>query len=338
VIRTAFHATVTPLRRRLERLLLRRRTVTLSPIATLHPGETVPFPRPPHPTPHEIDASLLPCNPAQLFEVPQGISTSDALTLNRRGQFIESLCEVWEGRPHLVRLPPTTHVSGSVLSLATNYSGNYYHWMFNVLPRLHIASHLDIDATYVDQSQSFQRESLELLGIQNILPPHPAVSADHLYVPSFPLLGAVPSWAIDWLRSLWPPSPTLGRRLYISRADAPRRHLLNEEQLARRLNLEVVTLTGLTIAEQARLFSEANLIVAPHGAALTNLIFCHPGTEVVELFAPRFQMPCFWALAHRSDLNYSHLIGRSDPTLEGRSPVDDHISLELDHACRILGI
>ncbi len=35
-------------------------------------------------------------------------------------------------------------------------------------------------------------------------------------------------------------------------------------------------------SEQARLFNQSSLIITPHGGALANLIFCRPGTRVIE--------------------------------------------------------
>ncbi len=39
----------------------------------------------------------------------------------------------------------------------------------------------------------------------------------------------------------------------------------------------------LSVREQARLFHDAEIVIAPHGAALANLVFCRPGTHILEL-------------------------------------------------------
>jgi len=39
----------------------------------------------------------------------------------------------------------------------------------------------------------------------------------------------------------------------------------------------------LSPQEQARLFHDADVVIAPHGGALANLIFCRPGTRIIEL-------------------------------------------------------
>ncbi|MDZ7757189.1 glycosyltransferase 61 family protein [Rhodohalobacter sp.] len=42
---------------------------------------------------------------------------------------------------------------------------------------------------------------------------------------------------------------------------------------------------------------QAEIVVAPHGAAITNVIFLSPGTHVVEIADLSFPNPNFYALA-----------------------------------------
>jgi capsular polysaccharide biosynthesis protein len=77
----------------------------------------------------------------------------------------------------------------------------------------------------------------------------------------------------------------------------------------------------MPIAEQALLLSSAKVILAPHGAGLSNLVFCSPGTKVIEVFSPKYVNVCFWSLSNQMNLEYYYLIG------EGQSPpeyVDPH--------------
>ena len=45
---------------------------------------------------------------------------------------------------------------------------------------------------------------------------------------------------------------------------------------------EFVQLEKLPVGEQMQLFAEAKSIIAPHGAGLTNLLWCAPDTKVLE--------------------------------------------------------
>ena len=47
----------------------------------------------------------------------------------------------------------------------------------------------------------------------------------------------------------------------------------------------------MSVAEQVELFVYADVVVAPHGAGLTNLLFCREGTRIVEIFPPTYINP-----------------------------------------------
>jgi hypothetical protein len=82
------------------------------------------------------------------------------------------------------------------------------------------------------------------------------------------------------------PSQAPTRRLYVGRGNSNRRRLANEAQItehAARYGFENVSMDGRTVADQARLFAEAAFIIAPHGAALTNILFATPDARVLEL-------------------------------------------------------
>jgi capsular polysaccharide biosynthesis protein len=75
--------------------------------------------------------------------------------------------------------------------------------------------------------------------------------------------------------------------IYIARFDADRRKLLNEEQLAyqlEKLSFKIVTLSDKTLAEQVQLFHTAKVVVGPHGAGLSNLVYSRNNPTLVELF------------------------------------------------------
>jgi hypothetical protein len=69
-----------------------------------------------------------------------------------------------------------------------------------------------------------------------------------------------------------------GRRLFVTRKDAPARRLLNEDQAfeafrAAYPGLERVSLSGMTLQEQVALFADARLVVGAHSQAFRNLLY-----------------------------------------------------------------
>ncbi len=113
--------------------------------------------------------------------------------------------------------------------------------------------------------------------------------------------------AIDHLPSDFAPTP----RIYISRGDAQARRVLNEEALLRRLEAFHVVpyqLSRLSFADQVRLFAQAELVIAPHGAGLVNMIFGQR-PAIVEIYTPAF-VPGYFIIAQSLGFPYAGVRGQ----------------------------
>jgi len=249
------------------------------------------------------------------------------------------------------KLPPVSHVKGTVAALSVSYGDVYYHWMLDLLPRIELLRRNNIDLNQIDKfvvnatTTKFQKETLALLGIpetklicsQNDLPLH--IQADRLIVPSLPRDrgGSMPKWACDFLKNEFLRSsdnqlPGL-ERIYISRGDAQHRRVINEAKLISFLTefgFKTVTLNAMSVVEQALLFSQAKVIVSPHGAGLTNIVFCNPNTKVIEFFSPNYLHPGYWRLSNQVGLEYYCLLGEKQPLATHSRPKTDNISLNLE--------
>ncbi|MFW5881332.1 MAG: glycosyltransferase family 61 protein [Roseicyclus sp.] len=96
------------------------------------------------------------------------------------------------------------------------------------------------------------------------------------------------------------PRAARSRRIYVSRARARFRRLRNEDEILPMLEargFERVFLEEMDFEAQVELMRRAEAVVAPHGAGLTNVMFCAEGTHVVEIASPRFPNPNFYAVA-----------------------------------------
>ena len=110
------------------------------------------------------------------------------------------------------------------------------------------------------------------------------------------------------------------RKVFISRTGARIRRLTNEaeiEPILARAGFDIVVMESLGLEEQIRLMGETRVLLAPHGAGLTNMMFCTAGAHIIELAEPAYPNPNFYALACAMDLNYWHVPARfsGDPTL-----------------------
>ncbi len=226
------------------------------------------------------------------------------------------------------RLRKAERLRGRSTVLATSESARYFHWMTDALPRLQILQKAGslpwqkIDHFLVSEGIPAIRESLHLLGIREeaivVTRPESHFLCDWLIVPSFPSApGNVPPWAIEFLRSSLMSAPARGpeERIYLSRAKASGRKISNEEEiwpLLSRRGFVRMTLEEMSLVDQIALFSRAEAVVAPHGAGLTNLVWCAPQTKVVEIFSPLYVNLCYWAIASITDADYYYLLGSAE--------------------------
>jgi hypothetical protein len=230
-----------------------------------------------------------------------------------------------------------------IAMLAAPECRNYYHWLFDVLPRLHLLEeHLDQIEYFAVPSglSAAQFESLAMLGVQRErvleLNRGEKLYCERLLVPSLPgSEGAVPRWSVEFLRSrlIRGPLPDARRRIFLSRGDTSQRRLVNEAEVAAALaaqGFEVLTTGRMTLAEQIRAFQEADLVVACHGAGLANLVFSGP-CRVLELLSPDYLRPdCYFTLSRLLGHDYRALVGEKAGEKWGDIHVDaDRVAREV---------
>jgi len=146
---------------------------------------------------------------------------------------------------------------------------------------------------------AYEKETLNSLGIPHdkILESryHPHFTADKLIVPSICDGAAGTSkWKCEYLRRMFlnekqSLKTNYSERIYISREKASYRRIVNEKDVVgclEKFGFRTVKLETMSVAEQAACLAAAKVVVAPHGGGLTNLVFCSPGTKVIEIFSP----------------------------------------------------
>jgi capsular polysaccharide biosynthesis protein len=218
------------------------------------------------------------------------------------------------------RLPRPRRLRGRHACLLNQWSGVYFHWVLDTLPRAGLLPLDDPDLQVIvpRQMSRFHREALDILGIaqeRRVAYDGTQYAIDQLWFPSLGRTGNPPRWAVDWLRSTFAPEPSgkRTRRLYVSRARAPSRRVENEPEVTAMLarhGFEVFEGEGIPFAEQLRVFSEASVIVGPHGAGLVNS-FAARDAMVVELMEPRYVNGCYYALADAAGHDYWFLMAES---------------------------
>ncbi|MCU0542127.1 MAG: tetratricopeptide repeat protein [Oscillatoriaceae cyanobacterium Prado104] len=140
-------------------------------------------------------------------------------------------------------------------------------------------------------------------------------------------------------------SPVCPERIYISRSKCSYRQVINEEQVIEILSgfgFVSVLLESMTFQEQIALFARAKVIVAPHGSGLTNIIFCSPGTKVIELASPNYIRHYYWAIGQQLNLEHYYITGDSFDCypirqLMYQNPLTEDIWVNLIQFKKILG-
>lgn len=203
--------------------------------------------------------------------------------------------------------------------------GNYYHWTIECLPRLAgIERYREVtgkEPTIIvpEDPSSWMLESLELLGYDDYrlyrLEDHCTVN--RLIVPTHP--GPTPvecEWLRDTMHTAVDGSSTIDEtadhRIYISRRNATRRRVKNEAEVVETLRyhgFKSYALEELSVADQVTLFSNAEIVVSPHGAGLANIVYSD-STSIIELFGET-KKTTFYRLAALLDHDYHSFHNRT---------------------------
>ena len=216
-------------------------------------------------------------------------------------------------------------LEGTSALLLLSSSRNYYHWLHQIFPQATaiLMAHplASIDRWLVRDLPDFGAEMLAHLGIDPDRVRRVgerALTCERLVVGTVPSMGAL-DYAGEWPRGLirraFGPTGEARpwRRLYLRRADDDRRPILNRRELEALLldhGYEILDLEGLSVKAQAAHLAEASHVVAAHGAGLANLVFCAPGTRVIELLPRLWPSPLFGMVSQACGLDHTFLPGR----------------------------
>jgi capsular polysaccharide biosynthesis protein len=216
-------------------------------------------------------------------------------------------------------------LQGTSLLFATSAGAHcYYHWMLEILPKLGMLEREGIPLDSIDYflvreiTAKWQLETLLRFGIdtsrivETVKKPrwqcdkllHIDLNCGinlkmHRFIP-------------QWMKHVYPcaveDKPRI--KLYISRPTGVRRGIANEHEilpLLEEAGFTIMAMEGLSVAAQAALLARADVLMSPHGGALTNMVFCKPGTTVVEMFS-RHVFPYYYGLAANCGHQYHAIL------------------------------
>ena len=182
-------------------------------------------------------------------------------------------------------------LKGQHVLLAGSVADNYFMWVVFFLPLIRLLEKTAIvlaDFTFILGANytRFQIDSLKALGISRIkIMDGTPLLVEKLNIPTFQYLDVMDSQighynvlskrSIEWLNTKFFRTSTVGRRkIILSRMKAATRRILNEAVLIKNFeDFETIVLEDLSFEEQILLFNQASVVISPHGAGLTNLVF-----------------------------------------------------------------
>ena len=236
-------------------------------------------------------------------------------------------------------LGPVVEVENAAALWSHPWMG-YYHWIIDVAPKIALLQEKfgpelkGWKLCYPKEGTDYERETLTMLGV----PDSAVIDTQSLRAIKARkvALSVLPGWyeiqpAATLLRSrlIEQAGKGIGERIYISRKG--RRKCLNEAEVFTLLAAKGFTFVEdkpRSLEDQIGIFRNASVIVAPHGAALTNLLWCEEGTTVIELFGESYQPPYYRNLSKFRTLDY-HKIGSDTPDEGHWSEVNADISVDL---------
>jgi capsular polysaccharide biosynthesis protein len=220
-------------------------------------------------------------------------------------------------------------LAGDWYCLMGHWGNNYNHWIWDELPRLFSAMpHLPEHVRFIvsDDLSNFQRDTLQALDIT----PNRCLTqsafgetqVERLWFATPLGHGDHATTAPDVAKRMrnvfvgrfGSQTNERKRRVFISRANAKYRRLLNEKQLMpelERLGFEIVRPEELSFADQVRIFSECAVVLAQHGAGLTNILFAPDRCRVLEIHGPDVTRPHYWIMACTLGHSYDCFVGQA---------------------------
>ena len=283
---------------------------------------------------------------SHMLEIEEGFASCDGYVFDETGRLVRQGTHKYRDKikrahllnPHKV-FPTITRFEHEVAILTASNQYFYWHWLFDILPRLLMLEDVGKNAEkiYIQKKYPFQQETLKLLGLlsdERIIncDKIPIISASRLVVPCHQIAGGreFPNWVCQVLRErilshITDNQKVMRRRIYVSRRSARFRRVLNEEEiieLLKQYGFITVMLENLAFIKQVNLFRNAEVVVGASGSGLANLVFCPAKTKVIELF-PSSTTDANFRLSRTMDLDYYFL---TDPESKlGNWGYDDYV-------------
>ena len=199
---------------------------------------------------------------------------------------------------------------------------NYWHYVFDIIPRLMVMVKRGYKGKFLVNNTDCAKQFLELLKIPEdrlIINQYGSIiHAKKVYMFSDmygielhgQLLVDTRKFLIEEAEKNYGSllDKSYPKKIFVSRVS--RRKITNEEEIIKMLKscgFKVIVPEKLSLYEQMKSFHNADIIVTPHGANSTNLLFCRERTSMIECFSHQWINPCMMNTVGMLNIDY-HMI------------------------------
>lgn len=239
-----------------------------------------------------------------------------------------------------IKLPKVYKMKGNYLFLGA--SDNYYHFIAEFVPLLLLLTQLPLEISKINGflvhplDKPFQKDIIKLFPevYQKII----IIEHEHYEFDTLSYFSGS-HWLPDPYKLKMVRNYLLSQankdiiqysHIYITRSDTTTRQIENESEIVEALvknGFKNICLSDFTIFEQAQIFNNAKIIISPHGAGLTNLIFCKAKTKILEIkneahHGSFTHGEIYWHISNIFDLSYSTILCPSKIVGNKSSKVD----------------
>lgn len=255
-----------------------------------------------------------------------------------------------QGTPRVLK-----NLNGTVLSLLAGggANSNYWHWLFDVLPRLRLCEDYinlnEIDYFLLPSNQNkFQNESLNYLNIPKnkrlssekfrhikanklLTTDHPVVTTGNA---TTDIHRGIPNWISEWLKNSFIQKKENRKnkkrsKIFINRKNlknlsSAQRAVINEQEIKdylKKKEFTFVNLEELSFIEQVNLFNDSECIVGLHGAGFANVVFCDTNTKIIE-FKSISSGTSIENLSKKNNLNYNSILSEAKKIHSHNTPTN----------------
>lgn len=246
--------------------------------------------------------------------------------------------------------------SSIILPISSQRNRNYCRWWLDSVTKLFICGQSNILRSKLRSSRlevlapklraDFQRETVRLLNSPRIATNTPdrlirgrSINSPGLTFGGGQRIASIVRPFSAYLDVVIPASKSSGgpsgELLYISRNESSMRRLVNEEDILpglRDLGFTILQPAKVPLRDQIEAFRNARVVLAAHGAGLTNIIFCRPGTTLIEIFPEGgVHGSAFTRIASQLDFDYFFVVGEKIDNEAGRTnPNNSDLRLDKD--------